>query len=132
MSSSICFRTANFPLGALVGTDELSAPANVTLHRSEELVFRRFVKIVQRAVERIEFVKIAVPPDRRAGAIIFRLLLVVSPLESSCRKVLAADPFRESANIWWNVVKQPMDPRHLWRIGIVHDQNEAGRLLWRL
>ena len=87
---------------------------------------------IERSVERIELVKVAMPADWRAWTVIGRLFEVVDTAHGAFGQTTRCGIFGEASGVGGNVVEHPMHPDasrrfRIRRIGIVDDQCEALR-----
>ncbi len=85
---------------------------------------------VKRGVERIEFVKVAMPADWRARTIISRLFEVVDAAHRTFGQAARRGIFGETRGVGGNVVEHPMHPDasrrfRIRRVWIVQDQRES-------
>ena len=72
------------PITLLIRADELGVGQHMTFHRLLDLGFRRPFEI-ERDIQRIKLVEVAVPTDRRTRAAIFRLFEVIESNNSALR-----------------------------------------------
>ena len=112
----------------LIRSHERGLGEDMALHRSFE---PRFGERLRRkhGVERVELVKIAMPPDRWAGSMIGGLFPVADAGHRAFGQSLPAYVFREQRGIGRQVVEEPMRPNPLRRfrirsVGVVENKRE--------
>ena len=93
----------------MICADELCIGQNVAFHRLLDLRFGRSFEI-ERAIQRVEFMEVAVPTDWRTWAAIPRLFEVIQPNRGALRQPCLACVFWQALGIGRNVVDDPMHP----------------------
>src|ERR1700732_3399415 len=91
------------PATLLIRADELCIGQHMPFHRLLDLGFGRPFEI-ERDIQRIKLVEVAVLTDRRTRAAILRLFEIIQPNNSALRQPCLACVLRQALNVGWYVV----------------------------
>ena len=108
------------PVTLLIRADELCAGQHMAFHSLLGLLDFGFGRVpkIERGIERVELMEVAVPPDGRTRAAIRRLCEIVAPFRES----RLSSVFGHALGIGRYVVHDPMHPHPLRRFWISQDR----------
>jgi len=119
----------------LVGASQIGLAQNVLARGLPDLPCVRIVVELQTGnIEgcQPEPIRVRAIAGRRIGTVVAGIAEIIEAVRKGFRAGLGAAAFRNVPMVCWNIVDRPMPERSRWGIRILHDENVALRICWRI